>query len=280
MKNVKVIAGFSVFGFLLSFLFGLFSRSGFFRVLLSAFLFAVVFAAMGFIVQYVFKNVLDMGMDSEDAGISETPSSVGQHVDITVEEEDIPESGDDSHFMVGTNLQMLNESDYGSGGKEVKEEPSINSSSAEGAKIEMKAEEKPSVSDEKKNTEGDEKNSARSKIAFENEAGSSSSSFVPVALAQAEQKTDVSVEPEMPPSVESGAETKAEPSPSEELDTLPELEEITAFTPKISQESFEEKESEDSGGTSAPKLEASEIAEGKDVSLMAKAISTLLSKDS
>lgn len=150
MKNVKVIAGFSVFGFLLSFLFGLFSRSGFFRVLLSAFLFAVVFAAMGFIVQYVFKNVLDMGMDSEDSGFSETQSSVGQHVDITVEEEDIPESGDDSHFMVGTNLQMLNESDYGSGGKEVKEEPSINSSSAEGAKVEMKAEEKPSVPDEKK----------------------------------------------------------------------------------------------------------------------------------
>lgn len=122
MKNIKFVAVFSACGFVLSLLFGLFSHTGILSVLLKALIFGIVFGILGFGISFVFDKFLLEDMGDGDVDISSpTPKmsfssnddSKGQVVDITIKDEDLPESTSDNHFVVGDNHQMLNETDYG-----------------------------------------------------------------------------------------------------------------------------------------------------------------------
>lgn len=120
MKGMKFISFFAVSGFVLSFLFGLFSHTSFLSVLLKALLFAVIFGILGFLINIVFDKFLaddtgDLSSDysSEDnSGVKQgSAPAKGQLVDITIQDEDLVKSEGDNHFVVGENHQMLNESD-------------------------------------------------------------------------------------------------------------------------------------------------------------------------
>lgn len=121
MKGIKFISVFAAVGFVLSFLFGLFSHTSIVSVLLKALLFGVIFGVLGFLINIVYGKFLaddssDFAGDytaDDDSSAAKTTSSIskGQLVDITIKDEDLEKSEGDNHFIVGENHQMLNESD-------------------------------------------------------------------------------------------------------------------------------------------------------------------------
>ncbi|MCI6180434.1 MAG: hypothetical protein MR662_08085, partial [Treponema porcinum] len=75
MKNVKFIAGFSIFGFLLSLISGLISHSSPAGVIfLHALIFALVFAFLAVGLQFVFEKVLDIDCQSDQSAGTEAVS--------------------------------------------------------------------------------------------------------------------------------------------------------------------------------------------------------------
>lgn len=114
MKNFKFPIVFSAIGFILSFVFGLFSGSGFFKILLTALIFGVVFAALSFLIQFLNDKFLtvESNGDSENVTNSVNPDAApGQKVNIIIQDEELEQSGNTNHFDVGNNHQMLNDSD-------------------------------------------------------------------------------------------------------------------------------------------------------------------------
>lgn len=123
MKGVKFGGVFAACGFLLSLIFGLFSHTSILSVLLKALIFGLIFGGLGFGISIVFDTFLkddSVGDFSSDASIGEgnpsvpqmAVSSKGQMVDITIQDEELPESESDNHFVVGDNHQMLHDSDF------------------------------------------------------------------------------------------------------------------------------------------------------------------------
>ena len=58
MRKIKSVIYFSIFGFIISFIFGLFSHSSFFYIFSKALLFFVIFAVLGFIASFLFSKFL------------------------------------------------------------------------------------------------------------------------------------------------------------------------------------------------------------------------------
>lgn len=122
MKNIKFVAVFAACGFVLSLLFGLFSHTGILSILLKALIFGIVFGILGFGISFVFTKFLledvgdgdvDISSPSPKMSFSSNDDSKGHVVDITIKDEELPESSSENHFVVGDNHQMLNETDYG-----------------------------------------------------------------------------------------------------------------------------------------------------------------------
>ena len=59
MKSVKVIAGFGIFGFLLSFLTGLIAGRKFSHIIIDALIFLFVFAAIGALIYFFAAKILN-----------------------------------------------------------------------------------------------------------------------------------------------------------------------------------------------------------------------------
>ena len=103
----------------MSFFAGLFSHSSILSVLLKALIFAVVFGLLGFGISVIFNKFLSDGnpgdfqgeYGGEASSASAANPSLGQHVDITIQDEDLKPSESENHFVVGDNHQMLNDSD-------------------------------------------------------------------------------------------------------------------------------------------------------------------------
>ena len=109
MRQVRFIAGFALGGFLISFFFGFFSRGGIGRMLLFAFIFAAVFAVVGFAVQFIGTTFLNIDGRTDGADVHGT---TGNNVDIVVQDEELPTEDGSPEFYVGGNHQMLNKEDY------------------------------------------------------------------------------------------------------------------------------------------------------------------------
>lgn len=124
MKNIKFVAICAASGFILSLICGFFSKSGFLHIFLIALLFAFIFAGLAFGISFVYDKFLTVeslspevaGTDSADGpdGISRPGAKpvLGQHVDLVIQEEELENSGNQNHYDVGENHQMLNDGDY------------------------------------------------------------------------------------------------------------------------------------------------------------------------
>ena len=122
MRSSKSIGLFTACGFILSFVAGLFSHSSFLSVLLKALVSAVVFGLLGFGIMAVYGKFLSDASSGDSQGdytgdSSSAGSVTGQHVDITIEDEELKPSESENHFVVGDNHQMLNDSDVRNVGK-------------------------------------------------------------------------------------------------------------------------------------------------------------------
>ena len=110
MRSTKTIGLFAACGFVLSFVAGLFSHSSILSVLIKALIFALVFGALGFGISMVFSKFLDIGTsgdfqgdyvtDSVTGGAPASAPVTGQHVDITIQDEELKPSSSDNHFVV------------------------------------------------------------------------------------------------------------------------------------------------------------------------------------
>lgn len=305
MKNIKLIAGFSVFGFCLSFFFGLFSKSGFGRIILFAFIFALVFAVLAFALQFVFDKILDLNGNedfSSQGAASESSSLAGQNIDITVEDEEFPAEEGEPQFFVGTNHQMLEESDMKNGSKLSAAEADAKSAVSKAGKplfsssgngdLEKQGADSASALAKEKILSANVSASSSYTAASNNPAekteepsAKKTEGFVPINLGETpknisgtEARLIQEVNPASYDSTREDSSLENRNSMDDELDTLPDLEEITSSAPKITISSADEDSSSDDG-VSVSSKDVSEVTEGKDVTLMAKAISTLLAKD-
>lgn len=118
MRNFKSILYFAIFGFLISFVFGLFSHSSFVSILIKAIIFLLIFAVLGFIISFVFSKFLDDESTNDLSGeeglnsSSQENNTKGRVVDLVIQDEELSPKQSENSFFVGSNRQMLNESDY------------------------------------------------------------------------------------------------------------------------------------------------------------------------
>lgn len=116
MKDIKTVSISAASGFILSLIFGLFSGSSFGKVFLTALVAAVIFAVLGFIISIVnekFLAVESSEVDSPSPSVSSdnTTSTVGNNVDIVIEDQELERSESSNRYNVGDKFSMLNESD-------------------------------------------------------------------------------------------------------------------------------------------------------------------------
>ena len=114
MKNIKFIAICAASGFVLSLICGFFSHSSFGRIFLIALLFGFIFGGISLGISVVFDKFLDVESSGEPviSAAGEPKKTLGQHVDLVIQEEELEQTGNQNHYDVGENHQMLNESDY------------------------------------------------------------------------------------------------------------------------------------------------------------------------
>ena len=117
--NIKFISISAGIGFVLSLFCGFFSHSSFIRILLVALLFAIVFAIIAILISFLYNKFLNLDNSDGDsgytlalAGNAKGKSSAGSKADIVISELDLEPTGNHNHYDVGNNRQMLNESDY------------------------------------------------------------------------------------------------------------------------------------------------------------------------
>ncbi len=264
MKNIKFIIGFSIFGFLISFVSGFASNSTFLKMLLNAFIFLFVFAFLGAAIVFLWDKFLSTEFQNAEYVASRNVNSsktAGQTVDITIQDEALQNDDNASQFFVGSNHQMLTKEDVA---EKVKNN---NAASDSPEKVDSWGADIKTVSVDKKQDVSDANNSG----------------FVPVALA--ENPANISSS-----EAKSGVEYKNidnssnnnESSGSVELDVLPDLQELQNIQEMTSSKDVQEAPSVESTGfvvEDAKKAVSEANADSKDAALMAKAISTLLSKE-
>lgn len=135
MKNIKFVSFSAGAGFILSLTFGIFSKSGILKVFLTALVFALIFAVLGFGLTFVYEKFLSLDSSEIDStksteSKSTVSSSVGNNVDIVIEDQELERSGSNNRFNVGENRSMLNTSDVVTSNNS----SSVNSSIAEDSK--------------------------------------------------------------------------------------------------------------------------------------------------
>ena len=258
MKDMKLVSGFAVFGFVLSFVSSLFSpHSSFIHKLLMALLFALVFGGLGFFIGLIFNKFLkdsdgDLGADLSSA--VPTPSAAvssgrGQLVDIVIQDEEISPGESDNRFAVGDNHHMLNDTDV-----------SNTSKSEEPVRV---VEEMPAhsplqpVSEEKT-------------VVKETPVSVQNSGFVPMSAA-ALTKAQPASEP-----VKSGGSTLDD---SEGIDTLPDMNGFSFGSNESSSSNEDDVYDDDSDFEPAGSSGTAEVPEVKDAGLIAKAISSVLANE-
>lgn len=116
MKNIKFVSFSAGAGFILSLTFGIFSKSGILKVFLTALVFALIFAVLGFGLTFVYEKFLSLDSSEIDStksteSKSTVSSNVGNNVDIVIEDQELERSGSNNRFNVGENRSMLNTSD-------------------------------------------------------------------------------------------------------------------------------------------------------------------------
>lgn len=297
MKNIKLLIGFSIFGFLLSLVSGFFSKSSFGVVIGHAFLFAVIFAILAVVVQFVFQKFLEF--DSvDDSFATETrnqptnQSKQSHTVDLYVEAENFPQDDGDAKFFVSndTNQFLFGNENTKTNIKNTKQAEPQKNNATEVAKN--------NVDDKKLNKL--ENNTQKSDVGLEPLSAKVSkpmpqatnenvkTGFVPVSLeknAQAvysikndDESNNTAFNDKKSENVKVAPETVTSAS-GDELDVLPDLEDMSNIASQTGIVPSTPDEKEEYNLVKEATKDASEVAEGQDAVVMAKAISTMLSMD-
>lgn len=288
MKNVKFIAGFSIFGFLLSILSSFGAHRNFGMKLVLALVFAAVFGACAFLISFLYSNFLETdtsGGFSEGVNPAAASSGSTHAVDITVQDEDLPSEENENQFFVGSKHQMLNDDDIksnvseGFGQSQIEQIKNENQNSSQPGQFTPASVVSATVSAD----------SAASAAASPANTG-----FVPVSLTEnadnfssieAKTTSEVKAEEKVAQMNAMPVIEQAAPSGSgdESLDVLPDLEEISSnsvYTASAEDGVAEETDfTEGKNISSGSGTSAEEVTQGKDAEIMAKAISTLLAKE-
>ncbi|MCI6809495.1 MAG: hypothetical protein MR958_04800 [Spirochaetia bacterium] len=117
MRKIKFSCIFAGAGFLISFVFGLFSGRDIGLVLLRAIIFALIYALIGFGISFLYEKFLsDDSSDLSSDSINVNPGNKdsvqkGQVVDVTIQDEDLPQGDSLNHFVINDSHQMLNKND-------------------------------------------------------------------------------------------------------------------------------------------------------------------------
>lgn len=275
MRNLKFIVGFTLTGFFLSLICGFFSHSKFLHVFLQALLFAIIFALLAIVISVLFDRFLNEGVTGTEGDISgenvssETQSvpKKGSKVDFVIQDEDLPVSESENQFFVGENRQLLNDSD-------VNQKLSEDSSQMSQAKINGN---EGFVPLQKESFENLTETEAKSEL---NTSNGSSSGFSSLPSSQTSDDNIVNKSGNAASrnnSTVSSAENSGSDSKNGDIDILPEMNEV----------SFEKKDEDTevespfvSSRVSSTSTGSSVDVDVKDASLMAKAISSILSGDS
>ena len=113
MPKVKNIVYPAVAGFALSFLISVFATHRLWSSLLKGLLFALVFAVLAFVIDFVWGRFLVEGDDVADISgdAPKADKSLGNKVDITIDDADLSDDGKSLRFAVDRNRAKLSESD-------------------------------------------------------------------------------------------------------------------------------------------------------------------------
>jgi len=123
MQNIKFVSIFAACGFVFSFLCGLLSKSKFYIILIRALIFGVVFGLLALLISFLYNKFLKddssdlsegAGVDSGSAAPAGKTETRGNRVDFVVRDEELGKGESENHFVVGENHQMLNSTDISS----------------------------------------------------------------------------------------------------------------------------------------------------------------------
>lgn len=265
MRNLKFIVGFTLTGFVLSLFCGFFSHSSFLRVILQAFLFAIIFALLAIIIQVLFDKFLDDGSAAgETDGViaQESHSSVpqkGSKVDFVIQDEELPVSESENRFFVGENHQLLNESDVK---KSSPQENSFQSQSSNGF-VPLQKESFENLSEKEAKSPNEVLTNASQGFSSLPE----SDGIVKNAAQNVAAVNSAPLKQEVSSNSEGG------------IDALPDMNEVS-FKSEDDEDSEVESPFTSETGSSRSSSRAAEGVDAKDASLLAKAISSILSGDS
>lgn len=306
MRNYKLVIGFSAFGFLLSLISGFVSHSKLGMVFLHALLFAVVFAFLGFLLEFVFEHILQAnlfsapdssGMEGVVQGASSGHGGSGHKVDFYVEDEDLPGDNEAPRFVVSYPRNIFSEMDEKSGSAAKNSlsagafpsQKSV-SNSAENASSSTNAvsSAEQSLSKSTKTVETHDSSSAT-----EAAHSPSSQGFVPISLGETPSTfsgTEAKKIEDLKPvnEVQKATQKASSGTDDDELDELPDMESLGRASPSyssggvVSDDDGIDGENSGNGQKSSSFLaneDINEFARGQDTQLMAKAISTLLASE-
>ena len=266
MQGIKVSLSFAAFGFVLSLLFGFTSHAAFLILLLRAFIIALVFAGLGFVL-FILADKFLME-DSDSVEISESSPSVsspvGSKVDLYIRDQELDsDDGENTYFVDDSSHQMLNNSDLRSTGFAARvSEPAASAAVMESPDSVGKA---PDAADA---------------MAKANAGALEGVANMPTA-APAQPEINLAAESGAGavPSDNGGAAASSQSNDSG-LDTLPDMSGFVMDTASSSEGGEESMESKDSYTTTVTTSSSDGSEYGvKDAEVMAKAISSVLSRE-
>lgn len=290
MKNVRFIIGFSIFGFLLSFLasFRTVARSFGMRLVI-ALCFAAGFAVLAAVINVVAEKLLGINTADSDSSLNapvNKPSN-GNSVDIVIQDEDLPSEEDGAQFFVGSNHQMLNSEDLEENQKKSGDAPETEKSESDEKKSTAVSEKDLPSADLNTNKNTVAGISLNADAVRKANVDSENSGFVPVTakenaenFSSVESKTVSEIKADENVTQMNSVPDLKNENTAESLDVLPDLEEISEGNVSLSTSNEQDNsEQTDFSGNKNSISSKKENADGNDAELMAKAISTLLSKD-
>ncbi len=288
MKKIKFVVAFSLIGFLFSLVIGLYSRGvGTSWAFLRAFLFALLFAGLGFLLSVLFEKFVDS--EVADEGLSPSSSEMGQKVDLVTPDEPLSVDDNASSFSVGSKHQMLNNEDYyspkdesGDSNIEENQNQSAPESNFSTGQNENQTEQKtPQQIIAEQNAKALNQGTVQNISNFNQTEDAKNqtdaqSGFIPISLQEnAQNISSVEAKPKSDYLKDSGeSEVKTDDS---ELDALPDLQELQEISEETAGEQDQASETFEEVAKSVKST--TNFNEGQDVSLIAKAISTVLTKD-
>lgn len=256
MRSAKYIGLFAACGFILSFVAGLFSHSSILSIIIKALIFALVFGLLGFGISFIYNKFLSDGTGGDFQGDYTTEpstapasaSSLGNNVDIMIQDEELRPSDSENHFVVGDNHQMLNDSDVNNSEKRSTETQSSSNGFVPLRKFET----------------------------VQNFSGKEA--VIPAEAVSTASVPKSSESVSTPPAATSS--NIASINGEEGIDTLPDMENFVFSEGSASEDSGSDNESESEFVSSLGSGKKSDApAEVKDAALMAKAISSILSDE-